>query len=433
MHIYRLVTEHTIEENILLKARQKRNLDILVMDRGKFDASQLFSQGEHAKAIADSGDSSALYTKGGLRDILGFKSKNEGPEIDDVEAESGTENMEKTMASLEDVDDVRALQGAQKEAADELKEFDENAEIKKNTGSDDEDEEKVSDRQMNSNAKEEKSTPEKEQNEEQELEKEIAAWQDQVGMDAAAIEASLKATERYGLRFKEEIDPFYSIFAVMEYRRKMEAEHEADNEIDIDELERQKAAEEKNAMDEGDLLSTRPRPEDLLRQRDLYQRERARLRANKKRRLLTGQNWESRVDGLSKLPFWYNIDTGEAVWDKPAALVQLEAYEKANEELYSAMPAKPLVNMMEFLLPFPDRINCTYVSKHWKAAATDPSFVIHVYPVEMGAYTRDDSKIDRNHYRTISDAVARALPGDTIGTSNLFFPLLTFKLGLNLF
>merc|ERR1712187_606065 len=42
VNIYRLVTEHTIEENILIKAQQKRNLDVLVME-GIVD-SELLSQ-----------------------------------------------------------------------------------------------------------------------------------------------------------------------------------------------------------------------------------------------------------------------------------------------------------------------------------------------------------------------------------------------------
>ena len=46
VHIYRLVTEHTIEENILLRAKQKRQLDFLVMDEGKFHATSSDPQRE---------------------------------------------------------------------------------------------------------------------------------------------------------------------------------------------------------------------------------------------------------------------------------------------------------------------------------------------------------------------------------------------------
>jgi hypothetical protein len=151
-----------------------------------------------------------------------------------------------------------------------------------------------------------------------------------------------------------------------------------------------------------------------VRQRDLYRRERARLKANQKRRKLTGENWEQRKDAVTKHPFWYNVDTGEAIWDKPSVLVELEAFEKAQANLFAAMPLKPLVTVMSYLNPSPDRMKCAAVCRQWRAAASDPSFVLHVYPVEMGAYTRDASKMDWNHYRTISDALAAARPGDTI-------------------
>ncbi len=36
MHIYRLVTRHTIEENILKKTNQKRTLDEVVITGGSF-------------------------------------------------------------------------------------------------------------------------------------------------------------------------------------------------------------------------------------------------------------------------------------------------------------------------------------------------------------------------------------------------------------
>jgi len=36
VHIYRLISEHTVEENILKKAQQKRHLDFLVMGVSEF-------------------------------------------------------------------------------------------------------------------------------------------------------------------------------------------------------------------------------------------------------------------------------------------------------------------------------------------------------------------------------------------------------------
>ena len=277
VHIYRLITEHTVEENILLKARQKRNLDIIVMDKGNFNAaSQMDSTGEGG----GSDEVKNMYTKGGLRAILGVspdEDEAEEEKLDAVDEEKGKEaslsndQIEKTMTSLEDDDDVSALRGARKEAAEEFQEFDETIEYKKDPDAEDDDGAK--------NDQTDSSKPdssEEMKNAEKELEKEFAAWQEK-GMDASAIESSLSPMERYGLRFRKDIDPYYSIFAVMEYNQKMQAQEDRDNEIDVEEIEKEKWLDEQRAFADGDLLATNPKPEDLIRQRNLYRREKARL------------------------------------------------------------------------------------------------------------------------------------------------------------
>jgi hypothetical protein len=419
----------------LAKAQQKRNLDILVMDRGKFDASLLFGHGRNAKAITSTEDAKEVFSAGGLRSILGIEkeAEEEGKASDEDLKDSSfmsSEQVEKAMLSLEDADDVVALQGAQKEAADELKEFDESIEYKKDSEGEDEAETKEDQRthQLTPPPKEAKV---EDGNDEAELEKELASWESEVGIDPSAIEASLSPMEQYGLRFRSTVDPFYSIFAVMEYRRKLEAQDELDEAVDMDEIEREKAEDELKAIMNGDLLATDPQPEDLLRQRTLYLREKSRLRANKKRRKLTGQDWDLRVDGQTKHPFWYNIDTGEAVWDKPSVLLELEAYELAHNKKWSALPCDPLIRILGYLSPSPDRMRCAQMCRHWHKAATDPSFVRHVYPVEMGAYTRDDAKMEPNHYRNLADAIADSLPGDTIGKKSMFLTRICFHFSLS--
>lgn len=143
--VYRLVTEQTIEENILMKAKQKKNLDVLVMDRGKFDSSHLFRSADEARMAAPDTSSTDVYSRSGLQSILGLPEKHGEPEKSDERAEGETqekdmttEQMESAMTELEDKDDVQALRGAQKEAAEELKEFDETVEIKKEEGDDEE-------------------------------------------------------------------------------------------------------------------------------------------------------------------------------------------------------------------------------------------------------------------------------------------------------
>jgi F-box-like len=425
-----LITEHSIEENILIKAQQKRNLDIMVMDKGKFDGS---SRGDKNDTPAPNPqeEHSDVFTKGGLRAILGVTDDAEDPAEEkmdlrgneiDVNESITREQMEAAMANLEDKDDVLALRGAQKEAAEELREFDETVELLKESDNEGDDEDALNGERTKMKAfgvkKAEEDIP-VEKKEEDEMVKEFAAWQDDVGLDTSALVASLSPTETYGFHFRQEIDPFYSIFAVMEERRRIEALEETKEEIDIDQIEQEKAEEEHRAIEDGDLLATGVKPEELVRQCNLYIREKARLKANKKRRKLTGENWEVRKDARTDAPFWYNLDTGEALWDKPAVLLELEAEADARRRRWSCLPMKPLVHIMSFLVPYPDRISCTGVCRRWRLAAQDHSFVRHVYPVEMGALGRDDKHLAHNHYRTIADALSIALPGDTVGQCNI--------------
>jgi hypothetical protein len=394
------------------------------MDKGRFDASQLQGHGESARAVTEPADTGKLYTTEGLRDILGAglvdnQSSECEPAPHKVDTGMSAEEMEKAMISLEDVDDVAALHGAQKEATEDLREFDESIEIKNLAGSDDEDDELTTPAPGGSTTKivvQASSVAEEPKTSEDDLEKEFGAWQEKVGVDSAAITASLGPAERYGLRFRQDIDPYYSMFAVTEYNMKVDAANEVVDELDIAAIERAKALEERQAMENGDLLATFPKPDDLIRQRALYQREKRRLRANKKRRKLTGEAWEERKDGVSDLPFWYNIDTGEARWEKPTVLEELEAFDLATEKGFGALPMRSLLAIMEYLSPYPDRMSCALACRQWRKAASSPSFVKHVYPVELGAYTRDAAKVERNHFRSINEALSSALPGDTIGT-----------------
>jgi len=450
VHIYRLVTEHSIEENILTKAKQKRNLDILVMDEGNFHATPVSKddEGEGSRGTKD------VFSKGGLRDILGVSeddvqlSNGSEAEIKKgnllVEAENeqnmSTEQMERAMASLEDEDDVKAMRGAQKEVAEELEEFDEAVQTTKDAEGEDAENQDADSREsqddddddsqneeikkgsrkkpkkkipMKSNSSPTKQSENQEETAEEEMEKEFSAWQSKIGIDASTIEASLSPTERYGLRFREVINPFYSMFYYSEQQRMGEATS-MEEEWNVEEIEQEKAEEERRAMEDGDLLVTYPKPEMLPRQRQLYIRERARLRAEKLRRKLTGGNWSTKIDGTSNQPFWYNSDTGESIWDKPKVLVEAEADEFAHQKQWNAVPLKPLVHIMGFLLSYPDRMACAPVCRNWCAGANHFSFVRHVLPIEMNPLAMDDSKLDHNHYRSISDALDASLPGDTI-------------------
>lgn len=433
------------------------------MDEGKFSATESTRNSDASKLegqqLEDNANTnvSEVFTKEGLRDILGVKtidddssvgvsiqSTKNSEEMNEADSEPilSKEQMENAMAVLEDEDDVQAMRGAQKEAAEELREFDE---IDNDVENDSQslvsrDDDTIDDEQsrqsfgsadnksvgkktltkkkpksaIEPNSKKEKDEADANPND-ADMEKEFAAWQSKVGIDIDTITSSLKPTEQYGLQFRENIDPFYSIhYDEIESQLMEDEAGTGEGEFDVNEIEEQKEAEERRVMEEGDLLATNPLPETLPELRQMYLQEKASLRAKKKRRKLTGENWSTKIDGMTKLPFWYNEDTGEAIWEKPTVLLELEAEKTALEKKWSAMSAKPLLYIMSFLVPYPDRINCSKVCRSWRSAASDISFVKHVYPVEMGALTMDPKKLDIGHFRSITEALAAALPGDTI-------------------
>lgn len=114
VHIYRLVSEHTIEANILRKANQKRMLDDVVIQEGEFTTDYFNKMSVHDVLGDDSslldGDAAA---NAAMDRVLG-----------------GTENdrdMQRVMAQAEDREDVAAARVAEREIQTDAADFDENA------------------------------------------------------------------------------------------------------------------------------------------------------------------------------------------------------------------------------------------------------------------------------------------------------------------
>ncbi|CCE62864.1 hypothetical protein TPHA_0D02260 [Tetrapisispora phaffii CBS 4417] len=115
VHIYRFVSEHTIESNILQKANQKRHLDNLVIQQGDFTTDYLTKLS--VKDILrndDSDDSAPENDKPLLFNTLGSGVK-------------GSQKLESLLAHAEDEEDVKAANLAMKEIEVDNEDFDENA------------------------------------------------------------------------------------------------------------------------------------------------------------------------------------------------------------------------------------------------------------------------------------------------------------------
>lgn len=421
VHIYRLVSTSTVEENILLKAKQKRHLDFLVMTEGKFSETSLFSSRSIQNVLSESSG-----RPGALEDKISSM-------VDaSVHGHSNVE-METAMLAAEDEDDVAAMKNVQAEVDQELDEFSERVPEEAKDEALPQDLVPSSQPPQPQPLEAPLSASAEEQNDEREIESEFASWQEKIGKDFKALELALKPIERYALRFRTDVDPFYSMYFLTE-QAKLEAitADEKSEDWDIDAIEKAKQDEEARALAEGELLATRITSIDIKNLQNWYATEHARRSMERRRRKITGESWSIQYD--DGIPFWYNQDTGEATFQTPKVLRMLEELQLAREKGFGFLPLAAIVHVFSFLSPFPDRQNSGLACSRWREAHRHERFVRRVLPVETGA--KDSSnriggslKLSMNTYASIEEAIQDSLPGDTITLShghywedNLFIP-----------
>eukprot|EP00824_Muranothrix_gubernata_P025193 TRINITY_DN7920_c2_g3_i4.p1 TRINITY_DN7920_c2_g3~~TRINITY_DN7920_c2_g3_i4.p1 ORF type:complete len:1126 (+),score=261.13 TRINITY_DN7920_c2_g3_i4:449-3379(+) len=141
VHIYRLVTEHTVEENILKKSLQKRNLEELAITQGSFTTDFFKKLDLHDFFKGESG---TVASHDWLHDTGQGKEEGEEEEVaddgndtiqasDQLAAElmpkneltADGEEWETALANVEEETDVQAMQRAKREEKKQLEEFDE--------------------------------------------------------------------------------------------------------------------------------------------------------------------------------------------------------------------------------------------------------------------------------------------------------------------
>ncbi|BAP71762.1 helicase SWR1 [Kluyveromyces marxianus] len=103
VHIYRFVSEHTIESNILKKANQKRHLDNVVIQTGDFTTD--------------------YFTKLSVKDLLGAEAPVELN--DDKPLIQDEQNLSKLLLQAEDEDDAKAAKSALREVNVDNEDFQE--------------------------------------------------------------------------------------------------------------------------------------------------------------------------------------------------------------------------------------------------------------------------------------------------------------------
>eukprot|EP00981_Chlorochromonas_danica_P008603 scaffold2237_cov175-Ochromonas_danica.AAC.25 len=259
VHIYRLITKSSIEENILRKSRQKKRLDVLVMDRGNFQISSSSSSSTTTTAVTASAvNGEEQQGEDGLQDsndllVQAYERIVNGPTGGNASsatttAGGGGGGGVQLLNALEDVEDVAMLQVANEELRDELQEFDESAaahtrgsgsggkvggggEGEEGIGEDDEEGggavvANPQDQQLavaNTNAMNGSSSvgggggggggsgANEERAAEEEFQRALAS-NSAAGTSFVAVERLLRGVDRYAVRYRTVDDPFYSLY-----------------------------------------------------------------------------------------------------------------------------------------------------------------------------------------------------------------------------
>lgn len=114
VHIYRLITLSTIEENIFKKSIQKRELNYVIMEDGRFDIKNfnkinLKSIVEEEKLLNPNSEG---YGNDQIRKLLEFENLK-------FDNEDDQKNLEQLLIKIEDQEDVQAMKNLSKEMLDE--------------------------------------------------------------------------------------------------------------------------------------------------------------------------------------------------------------------------------------------------------------------------------------------------------------------------
>ena len=128
VHIYRLVSEKTVEENILKKANQKRLLGDLAIEGGNFTTAYFKSSTIQDLFNIDQSENDATARMAEVLEQNKDREKylqkdNQGQLVDDKVAMGA---LESALAAAEEDLDVQAAKTAKAEAVADLAEFDEN-------------------------------------------------------------------------------------------------------------------------------------------------------------------------------------------------------------------------------------------------------------------------------------------------------------------
>lgn len=125
VHIYRLISEKTIEENILKKANQKRLLGDLAIEGGNFTEAYFKNSTIQDLFNVDQNEDASAR----LKEVVDRDADKRAAASSETSDKSKVGAFESALAQAEDDQDVQAAKTATAEMDDDLAEFDENIPI----------------------------------------------------------------------------------------------------------------------------------------------------------------------------------------------------------------------------------------------------------------------------------------------------------------
>eukprot|EP01029_Cantina_marsupialis_P025229 TRINITY_DN664_c0_g2_i4.p1 TRINITY_DN664_c0_g2~~TRINITY_DN664_c0_g2_i4.p1 ORF type:complete len:1873 (+),score=642.34 TRINITY_DN664_c0_g2_i4:766-5619(+) len=385
VHIYRLITEHSVEENILLKSNQKRHLNQLSLEDGQFTAG--FFQKGNLRDILATGSSvaaSALASKdvANSEQDQEVKDQEEPMDIDGVEEskeqenddENNSNNNEKTnsdskakeemsakeieeaMQSVEDDSDRAAFKRARQEAIEENDEFDEDS----------------------------GNTPAADQ-----LEK------------IEQMEQNLNPMNRHCVHHREVIEPDEELVNLVEASRELMVEGNA--EWELEQIASIQEEEERRMGMDADLLIASD--VDLPRCKEIYLQQQRFVQREHLKRVMCGMYWRMVIDEKSGRVYYNNVSSNSNVWVKPKVLIRRDQMDRAKHLRWAGIPPN-VINQICSNVTSVDRNMMRASCSQWKEAINPEKYFLKV--------SLDGGNNVQNCYGSLRDALETANHGDTI-------------------
>ena len=359
VHIYRLVTEHTVEENIILKANQKRHLNMLAVEEGNFTTDFFSGESKTGPGVGD------------MKDLL----VGTGAVVNATEGGGDTALAAAAMAAAEDEDDRKATKQSAQEMLNDVAEFDE---TKKLSSASIDDSNVAKRKGGKADSKNAHAQEEKEDDEILEANL-VKLWEGKDELGAMkALEDALRPIDRYALRFRQDVEPIWNNVAADAWRQEVLMEA-SNRELEIEEIEAERLKEEVLLEKSVEMVRAAPSKRGYSRYKKLFLNQREMRETEIKKRRMQGGEWELHRDQKLKRDYYFNTRTGKCTWTKPEVLAIRDAQIATRAGGFGLFPPA-LLRIIYLYLDHSSRESARLNCLHWYYVGMHRSLWLRVIP-----------------------------------------------------